>query len=136
MVSGVEAPAASALRPSLVRRLRSRGQFQLLLGLRPVARTAHFALHRLGFAALPERADGAAPGVPGGTTYTFAAIADHPDTNPNTIQIAAFDFMLPPAFAVCYSTILDRKDSRDKRDNKECEAALAVLARTGGHVTL
>ncbi len=63
MVSGVEAPAASALRPSLVRRLRSRGQFQLLLGLRPVARTAHFALHRLGFAVVPERADGAAPGA-------------------------------------------------------------------------
>ena len=30
-----------------MRRLRTRDQFQVLLALRPVARTAHFALHRL-----------------------------------------------------------------------------------------
>lgn len=30
-----------------MRRLRTRAQFQALLGQRPVARTAHFALHRL-----------------------------------------------------------------------------------------
>lgn len=34
-----------------MQRLRTRAQFQALLGQRPVARTAHFALHRLSWPA-------------------------------------------------------------------------------------
>ena len=41
------APAPAAPRANVPRRLRTRAQFQALLSDRPVAHTAHFALHRL-----------------------------------------------------------------------------------------
>jgi hypothetical protein len=47
MVSGVEAPAASALRPGVRAAIAHKRAVPGLLGLPPVARTAHFALHRL-----------------------------------------------------------------------------------------
>ena len=53
MAAGLAAPPLEGA-PARVQRLRTRAQFQALLAYRPVARTAHFALHRL---ALPaERA--------------------------------------------------------------------------------
>ncbi len=46
-----------------MRRLRTRAQFQALLGQRPVSRTAHFALHRLPLQP-PANADAADVGAP------------------------------------------------------------------------
>ena len=53
---------SKAARPSLMRRLRTRDQFQALLAHRPVSRTAHFALHRLPLQA-PGAGDGAGPAL-------------------------------------------------------------------------
>ena len=72
MVSGVDATAAPALRSATPGRLRTREQFQALLAQRPVARTAHFALHRLaGPQGLP---DAVAPGLfcPAGVAWLGA----------------------------------------------------------------
>ena len=65
MAAGLDAAPADGA-PARLGRLRTRAQFQALLAHRPVARTAHFALHRL---ALPaERAPDAS---------LFAAPPDH-----------------------------------------------------------
>lgn len=46
MADGLAASPADGA-PARLQRLRTRAQFQALLAHRPVARTAHFALHRL-----------------------------------------------------------------------------------------
>ncbi|MDR2154835.1 MAG: ribonuclease P protein component [Burkholderiaceae bacterium] len=53
-----------------VRHLRTRAQFQVLLGTRAVARTAHFALHRL--TAPTQTPDGASLFAPAGTVWLGA----------------------------------------------------------------
>lgn len=48
MAEGLPHDGGAATRPpGVLRHLRTRDQFQALLARRPVARTAHFALHRL-----------------------------------------------------------------------------------------
>ena len=51
MAAGLAAPPLEGA-PARPQRLRTRAQFQALLAHRPVARTAHFALHRLALPAV------------------------------------------------------------------------------------